>query len=129
MMGTKSFPVIDLVATGKNIVRLRKESGLSVVDLQNYFGFEAPQAIYKWQKGQSLPSIDNLLALGQLLDVSVEDILVTHQTVLSIVPQEESCGSHRFGETSFYCVFNRQFNDTHLISDYDINSPRERNAA
>ena len=46
-----TFPVIDLKATGANIVRLRKECGLSVKDLQDYFGFECPQAIYKWQWG------------------------------------------------------------------------------
>ena len=95
-MVLKSFPVIDMVATGRNIVRLRKESGLSVADLQNYFGFEAPQAIYKWQKGQSLPSTDNLLALGHLLNVSMEAILVTRPTRNDNLPQEKSCGSHRY---------------------------------
>ena len=53
---TKMFPVIDLVATGENITRLRKDRGLTVRDLQNWFGFEEPQAIYKWQKGKSLPT-------------------------------------------------------------------------
>ena len=48
------FPVIDLPATGANILRLRQTRGLSVRDLQRYFGFEEPQAIYKWQRGQSL---------------------------------------------------------------------------
>ena len=36
-MHMKQFPVIDPVATGKNIVRLRTERGLSVRDLQSYF--------------------------------------------------------------------------------------------
>ena len=75
-MKMKVYPVIDPAATGARIKQLRKECGLSVADLQEYFGFEAPQAIYKWQKGQSLPSTDNLLALGKLLNVSMEDILV-----------------------------------------------------
>ena len=98
-MMIKSFPVIDLVATGKNIVRLREESGLSVADLQEYFGFEAPQAIYKWQRGKSLPSTDNLLALGRLLDVAMEEILVTRPADSDHMPQEQSCGSHRFWGT------------------------------
>ena len=46
-MYQKAFPVIDPVATGANIVRLRIQRGLSVRDLQAYFGFEEPQAIYK----------------------------------------------------------------------------------
>ncbi len=98
MMVLKPLPVIDMEATGQNILRLRKQSGLSVADLQNYFGFEAPQAIYKWQKGKSLPSTDNLLALGNLFNVRMEDILITHNTDQSPLPQDEpSCGSHFFG--------------------------------
>lgn len=41
-MNTKQFPVIDPIATGKNIIRLRVERGMSVRDLQAYFGFEEP---------------------------------------------------------------------------------------
>ena len=70
------FPVIDLPATGANIRRLRQTKGLSVRDLQQFFGFEEPQAIYKWQRGQSLPTVDNLYALSTLLDVPMNDILV-----------------------------------------------------
>lgn len=93
-MVIKPFPVIDPVATGKNIVRLRKLRGLSVRDLQNWFGFEEPQAIYKWQKGKSLPTIDNLYALGALLDVPMEDILVSSTPNLNIAitgQQAEAC--------------------------------------
>ena len=43
-----SFPVIDLQRTGRSIEARRKEAGLSVRQLQDYFGFEYPQAIYKW---------------------------------------------------------------------------------
>lgn len=75
-MNTIPFPVIDLAATGRNIQRLREERGLTVRDLQAYFGFEEPQAIYKWQKGKSLPTVDNLYALAALLQVTVDDILV-----------------------------------------------------
>ena len=60
-MSMIQFPVIDPVATGANICRLRKDRGLTVRDLQHYFGFEEPQAIYKWQRGQSLPSVDHHL--------------------------------------------------------------------
>ena len=93
-MHTKHFPVIDPVATGANIVRLRKERGLTVRDLQSYFGFEEPQAIYKWQRGQSLPTVDNLYALGALLDVTMDEILVQSGPKLNIVvsgQQAESC--------------------------------------
>lgn len=71
-----AFPVIDLVATGRVIKKKREQAGLTVQDVQDYFGFEYPQAIYKWQQGKCLPSLDNLLALSRLLKVSMEDLLV-----------------------------------------------------
>lgn len=76
-MYLNQFPVIDLPATGANIRQLRQTKGLSVRDLQQFFGFEEPQAIYKWQRGQSLPTVDNLYALSALLDVPMNDILVS----------------------------------------------------
>lgn len=92
-MGIKSYPVIDMVATGKNIVRLRKAHGYTVAELQEFFGFDAPQAIYKWQQGKTLPSTDNLFALSQFLGVNMEDILVAEKPKFQVLPQEESCGS------------------------------------
>ena len=86
------FPTIDLVATGKNIIRLRKAHGLTVRQLQLYFGFEEPQAIYKWQQGKCLPSVDNLYALSRLLGVSMNEILVqTTQLNLTHNGQSADC--------------------------------------
>ena len=67
---------INMEATGKNIARLREKNGLSVKDLQNIFGFATPQAIYKWQRGQALPTVDNLVLLAEIFHVSVDEILV-----------------------------------------------------
>lgn len=94
-----AFPVIDPAATGRNIVRLRQERGLTVRDLQRYFGFEEPQAIYKWQRGQSLPTVDNLYALGALFGVSMEEILVaagSQQHKLNREQQADACCSSLF---------------------------------
>ena len=71
-----TIPTIDMVKTGQNIIRLRKEKGLTVKNLQSAFGFETPQAIYKWQHGTALPSVDNLVILAALLEVPVDEILV-----------------------------------------------------
>ena len=72
-----NLPVIDMTRTGQNIARLRKQAGLSVRDLQDIFGFATPQAIYKWQQGVALPTIDNLVVLAAVLQVRLDDILVT----------------------------------------------------
>lgn len=61
--------------TGKRIERLRKDAGLTVKDLQECFGSSTPQAIYKWQSGMALPTVDNLVVLSKLLGVKVDDIL------------------------------------------------------
>ena len=95
-MSLVSFPVIDPAATGRNIMRLRLEQGLTVRDVQVFFGFEEPQAIYKWQSGKSLPTVDNLYALSALLDVRMDEILVAAKPELKIAeiePQTEACGS------------------------------------
>ncbi len=76
-----NLPVIDMVKTGQNIGRLRKQAGLSVRDLQDIFGFATPQAIYKWQQGAALPTIDNLVVLAAVLQVRLDDILVTDTAV------------------------------------------------
>ena len=72
-----SLPTINMARTGQNINRLRKLAGLSVRDLQEIFGFATPQAIYKWQQGVALPTIDNLVVLAAVLNVRLDDILVT----------------------------------------------------
>ena len=98
-MRQKPFPVIDMVETGKNIVRLREDRGMTVRDVQAYFGFEEPQAIYKWQSGKSLPTVDNLYALGVLLEVPMEEILVranAKPNMIVLEQQDEPCCSNHF---------------------------------
>lgn len=101
-MDIKHFPPsLNLVATGHRIAELREARGFSVRDLQDYFGFDAPQAIYKWQKGQSLPSVDNLYALSVLLEVPMEQILVRNGS---------GCTAHTGPEPegSFFLRFSRR---------------------
>ena len=71
-----TWPVVDMTATGRNIVRLRKQAGMTVRDLQDIFGFSNPQAIYKWQRGQAMPTIDNLVVLAAVLGVGLDDIII-----------------------------------------------------
>ncbi len=71
-----NYPTIDMVGTGENIMRLRVQNGYSVKDIQDVFGFATPQAIYKWQHGTAMPTIDNLVVLAALFHVHMDDILV-----------------------------------------------------
>ena len=76
-----NIPTVDLIATGKNIEKLRKEAGYSVKELQEIFGFGTPQAIYKWQHGTALPTVDNLVLLSAIFKVSIDEILVVEQGI------------------------------------------------
>lgn len=71
-----TLPAIDMVATGRNITRLRESKDLTVKELQKIFGFTTPQAIYKWQRGQAMPTVDNLVVLAQVFDVAIDEIIV-----------------------------------------------------
>lgn len=69
------IPVINLPMTGAKIDSLRKKANLSVKEMQEVFGFESPQAVYKWIHGKNLPTVDNLIILAEIFDVAIDDIL------------------------------------------------------
>lgn len=71
-----AMPTIDMEATGRNIMRLRKAAGLTVKELQDIFGFATPQAIYKWQHGTAMPAIDNLVVLAAVFAVPMDEIII-----------------------------------------------------
>ena len=58
-----------------------KSNGYTVKDIQEVMGFENPQAVYKWLSGKSLPSLENLLILSKLLNISIENILVIDEDI------------------------------------------------
>ena len=68
-------PVVDMKLTGQNIASLRVKRGITVREMQHMLGFTTPQSIYKWQRGETLPTLENLAALACILDVAMDDIL------------------------------------------------------
>ena len=70
------MPAVDMTATGANILRLRIDRDMTVKGLQTIFGFSTPQAIYNWQQGKDLPTVDNLVILATVFDVTLDDIVV-----------------------------------------------------
>ncbi len=71
-----TLPTIDTVGTGMRIMDFRKKAGLSVKDLQMMLGFATPNAIYKWQNGAAMPTLDNLIVLAAIFAVPIDDIIV-----------------------------------------------------
>lgn len=66
---------IDMKGTGNKIRDMRKKSGMTIKQIQDACGISAA-AVCKWQNGQALPSIDNLLILSVLWNVKMDDLVV-----------------------------------------------------
>lgn len=68
-------PFIDKQKTGRQIRTWMEMRGLSVQDVRAFLGLGCVQSVYHWLDGKSLPSLDNLYALSELLRVPM-DMLV-----------------------------------------------------
>ena len=71
----RKYPVIDMARTGQNIKRIMKLKGLNVKDIQEFLELSTPQSIYHWFDGRNLPTIDNLYALSELFQVTIDEIV------------------------------------------------------
>ena len=72
------YPVIDIDATGRNISSMIRSGGYSVTDIADYLG-TTNSLVYRYMRGDVLPSTDRLLALSVLFDVTVNDLLIISQ--------------------------------------------------
>ena len=61
---------------GNKLASLRKQKGLSQLELAEAMNVSR-QAVSMWESGATIPSIDNLVLLGRLYEVSVDEILGT----------------------------------------------------
>lgn len=70
------MPVIDVKATGMNIKTIMKAKGFKVTDIQDKCGFNTPQAIFKWMRGDSVPTIDNMIIIADMFGVTIDQIII-----------------------------------------------------
>lgn len=67
---------MDKKAIGKFLKTLREEKGLTQIQLSNKFdGVYSDALISKWERGESVPNIDDLKNLAKFFEVSVDEIL------------------------------------------------------
>ena len=59
---------MDISIIGKQIANGRKENGLSQADLAEML-FVTPQAVSKWERGESLPDIFMLAKISDIFDI------------------------------------------------------------
>lgn len=70
------YPNINMLKTGQRLKKLIFEKGFTVKDIQNHLQLSCPQPVYRWMRGEILPSVDHLYVLSKVLGVHMEDMLV-----------------------------------------------------
>ena len=76
------FPLIDKRETGINLRRIMDLRGISVKDVTKYLGISSVQSVYHWLNGLTMPTIDNLYALSELLQVPIDGIVCGNRKVI-----------------------------------------------
>lgn len=84
MKTTYQKPVLDLTATGAKIKSIMKLRGVSPRQVQIILNFPFVQTIYNWFSGKNMPSIDNRIVLSEILEVSINELLVTNTVEIEI---------------------------------------------
>lgn len=77
-----------MIETGKRISLYIKAKGYNRMRLARILGI-SNTAVYKWQRGQSVPSIDNLVILSQLFDCTIDDLIVADNISIFEAEKEE----------------------------------------
>lgn len=67
---------IDAVQTGQNIKEICKSHGLTVKMIQSQLYLGTFQSVYAWFSGKSLPSLENIYRLSQILQVPIDDLII-----------------------------------------------------
>ena len=67
----------DVNILAKNLKKYRLAKSITQQSLADKLGV-SPQSVSKWECGQSLPELDKLCALAEILDVSIEMLLRSH---------------------------------------------------
>lgn len=79
------LPTINLRETGVNLRRIMDKRGITPKDIKEYLNLGSIQTVYNWCNGLNLPTVDNLYALSQLLQVPIDEIVCGNRK--AIVPE------------------------------------------
>lgn len=71
------MPTINMIETCKNIKTIMKLNNIKIVQIQQILGFNTPQAIYKWFRGEAMPTLDNMVVLAATLNTTIDNLIVT----------------------------------------------------
>lgn len=79
--GDGLYPIIDKEKTGERIRKLMEERNISVRDVRDCLSLESVQSVYYWLNGRNIPTIDNLYALSELLQVPIDAMICGNRKV------------------------------------------------
>lgn len=82
----------------KRFAQLRKQAGLSQEELAEKLGISR-QAVSKWERAESSPDTDNLIALSRIYGISLDELVRTDSVDAEAeIPAEEPKEAHPFEE-------------------------------
>lgn len=79
------FPTINLRETGVNLHRIMDKRGITPKDIKEYLNLGSIQTVYNWCNGLNVPTVDNLYALSQFLQVPIDEIICGNRK--AIIPE------------------------------------------
>ena len=68
---------------GEKLSFLRKQRGMTQKDLAEKLNISR-QAVSRWERGTAEPSTENLISIGKLFDVSVDELLDEHSDTQNV---------------------------------------------
>jgi len=70
------YPIIDMEKTGEWLRYLCKRKNIAVKDIQERLQIASNQAVYAWFNGKTLPSLNNMFALSEMIGIKINDMVV-----------------------------------------------------
>ena len=95
MLSEYRYQSIDPLETGWRLAQLIRQKGSSVKDIQKLLQLSCPQPVYRWIKGQILPSVNHLYNLAGILDVPMGELLVPASETACIIAFERECSRRK----------------------------------
>ena len=79
--------MIDFIKVGSKIIKYRKEQNLTQDDIAEKL-FVSRQLVSKWENGTGVPSIDVLLELCKLFEITFEEPLCLNDEIYVVDSQK-----------------------------------------
>lgn len=85
--------MVDFVKVGERLAEYRRKAGLSQEELAARL-YVTRQALSKWERGMSIPSIDTLCEISRMFSVSFEEILGLFEGETLSLPRNDIFRGH-----------------------------------